>query len=250
MNLLRLALIFSLGLGLARAAPPPEPFTGNAPIKIIRDELPVFPVVAHAYGLRRGEARIAIAVDEKGQLRDTLVVGYTHRSFADVSLSALRQWRFEPMWVHGVPRGSVAILKFEFQTTGAVVNLDMIRDEMTETYFAGTPAGATGYSVCLPRDLDRIPAPIRMVQPVYPAGLGARPHQGRVTVRFYIDEQGRVRLPRIGSEAHEPNDEVAAWALADATVAAVAQWRFEPPLSNGKPTVVLVEQDFDFLPPP
>ncbi len=88
-----------------------------------------------------------------------------------------------------------------------------------------------------------------MVQPVYPTAPSRHSRVGHATVRFYIDDQGRVRLPRISGEAYAANDELGAWAMADAAVAAVAQWRFEPPLSHGKPTVVLVEQDFNFEAP-
>jgi TonB family protein len=62
-----------------------------------------------------------------------------------------------------------------------------------------------------------------------------------VTVEFYIDEQGRVRMAAVPREAADDIYSAAA-------VAAVEQWRFEPPLRKGKPVLVLVEQLFRFRP--
>lgn len=246
MKTLRLVFCLVAGLSAALAAQPPAPFTGNAPMKIVKTELPAFPAVANAYGLRRGEVRVAVAVDSSGRLQDYLIVGYTHRAFAEVTIDAIKNWRFEPMWIHGIPRGAVALLKFSFETEGTVVNLKMISDELIEPFFGLVQTNPDGFAACMPRDLDRIPTPTRIIQPVYPPEAHRRGHAGHVTVKFYIDQQGRVRLPRISNEAHETTEELAAWTLADAAVAAVLQWQFEPPLSNGKPTIVLVEQDFDF----
>jgi TonB family protein len=102
------------------------------------------------------------------------------------------------------------------------------------------------FSACMPRDLDRIPTPIRIVQPALPAAPGRRSQGARVTVKFFIDDHGRVRLPRISSLSRAANEELAGSAMGDAAVAAVSQWQFEPPLSRGKPTIVLVAQDFNF----
>jgi TonB family protein len=98
------------------------------------------------------------------------------------------------------------------------------RDEMIE------------YHVCSLRDLDRIPTPIHVVAP---AAL-LRPDAGEVKVEFYIDEQGRVRIP----VARETSDA----AFANAAVDAVSQWQFDPPTSKGKPVLVHAVQIFTIKP--
>jgi TonB family protein len=250
MNLLGHVLMSATIAGVALGATPPAPPpSGNAPITINQTELPVFPAIATAEGLKHGEARVAIAIDETGRLTDCLIVGYSYRAFADASVAAVKHWRFEPRWIHGIPSGGVANLNFTFETEGAIVNVDTFGDSLTESFFRKLGPTPAAFSACLPRDLDRIPTPVKIVSPVFPSGLGPRNHGGRVTVKFYIDERGRTRLPRVTSEEHRAGEELAAVALGRAAVAAVAQWQFEPPLANGKPAVVLVDQNFELSPP-
>jgi TonB family protein len=85
------------------------------------------------------------------------------------------------------------------------------------------------------RDLDHIPTPVEVVAPV--AKLEGAPRS--VTVEFYIDEQGRVRMPAVDREAADDT-------LAAAAVAAVEKWRFEPPVRKGRPVLVFAEQPFNF----
>ena len=245
MRFLRFTFLLAAGAAALAAAPAPPP-SGDAPMKLIKTDLPGFPIVANAYGLRHGEATVAVAVDETGRLKDYLIIGYSHRVFADVSVAAVKHWRFEPLWIHGVPRGAVAILRFNFEIDGTIVKLKLVDDDLAAPFFHTIEPTAAGFEACRPRDLDRIPTPLKIVQPVSPPGVGQHGQAGQVTVKFYIDEQGRVRLPRISAEAHDPREELTVWAMADAAIEAVTQWQFEPPLSKGKPTIVLVEQDFAF----
>jgi TonB family protein len=250
MKPLRLALLSAVLASGSFAATPAVPSFADTPLKIVQsDDLPFYPTAALDAGLRNGEARLAVAIDATGRLTDYLVVGYTHRSFADVAVSAVKHWRFEPQRIHGLARGAVATLVFTFEAEGTIVNLNMFADDGSLTMLHYLSHIPTAFSACMPRDLDRIPLPVKIVQPLYPSGLGRGSHGGRVTVKYYIDEQGRVRLPRASSVLHQMNEELTGTALADAAVAAVAQWQFEPPLSKGKPTIVLVEQDFDFAAP-
>ena len=99
------------------------------------------------------------------------------------------------------------------------------------------------FSACTLGQLDRTPTPIKIVKPVYPGRLARSSHGGHVTVEFYIDEQGRVRLASVDRQTIEANEELAA-----AAVTAVEQWQFEPPLMNGRPVLTLAQQDISFKP--
>jgi len=246
MNLIRLALLSAALAGTSLAATGPGSFRVDAPMKMIKTELPVFPQSALVKGLRHGEARVAIAVDATGRLTDYLVLYYTFSSFADAAITAVKTWRFEPMRIGGISRASVANLKFTFEAEGAITNLDIMANEAE--FFKSIDLDPVAFSACMPRDLDRIPTPIKIVQPVLPDEPGRSAQRGQVTVKFFIDDHGRVRLPRVSSVSRAANEELAASAMVDAAVAAVAQWQFEPPLSKGKPTIVLVAQDLDFPP--
>ncbi len=156
---LRLVPLFVVGLSTCLAAAPLPPPSSNAPIKFVRSEPPIFPRAAEVLGLRDGEARVAILIDDTGRMRDYLAVGYSHRSFADAAILALKAWHFEPARVHGLPRGAVAVLRFTFETAGTMVNINLIGDDIAESFFRRIQADSAGFSACMPHDLDQIPLP-------------------------------------------------------------------------------------------
>ena len=102
---------------------------------------------------------------------------------------------------------------------------------------------AAAYSAVAPHQLDRIPTPKRIITPVYPMELARSSRGGHVSVDFYIDEEGHVRMPSVSLATNEANENLAAIA-----VTTVGQWEFEPPMSGGRPVVLLARQDFDFRP--
>jgi TonB family protein len=87
-------------------------------------------------------------------------------------------------------------------------------------------------------ELDRIPTPIAAPSPGYPARLAQPGASGHVTVAFYIDESGAVRLPSV--EAGEDPE------LAAAAIDALRNWKFEPPTVKGRAVLVRASQLFTF----
>jgi TonB family protein len=63
---------------------------------------------------------------------------------------------------------------------------------------------------------------------------------GKVTVDFFVDESGKTRMPVVAGRSDD--------SLAGFAIAAVKQWRFEPPTRGGIPVLVRVSQDFNFVP--
>jgi len=62
--------------------------------------------------------------------------------------------------------------------------------------------------------------------------------RGSVNVEFYIDETGAVRLPSLA-----PGENLELGSLA---IAALSQWRFNPPTSRGRAVLVKAVQTFNF----
>ena len=56
------------------------------------------------------------------------------------------------------------------------------------------------YSACTLAQLDRIPNPTKIVNPVYPTQMARSSSGGHIHVEFYIDETGRVRMPSVSPE--------------------------------------------------
>jgi len=187
-------------------------------------------------GIHSGEVRIAISVDETGRLTDFLITGYTEKGFVDGVVAAVKRWSYSPALTSGRAQSARAEVLFVFKDQGVIVQ--RLPGAAEREFLSGMLDGYYSYLPCRLRDLDHIPIPAQeLVSPA--ARLGNEAHD--VTVEFYIDEEGRVRMAAVPREAADDIYSAAA-------VAAVEQWRFEPPLRKGKPVLVLVEQQFKFRP--
>ena len=81
----------------------------------------------------------------------------------------------------------------------------------------------------------------RFALPKLPADYpspGARPV--KVFVSFYIDADGKARLPQAES-AVAPE-------LVERALSAVRTWSFKPPVAGGKPALVLTARSVGFVP--
>jgi TonB family protein len=188
---------------------------------------------------RKGDkARIMINVDRTGRLVDWLVIGYTDVRFADSAVAALKEWTFEPALWQGTPVSVCIPLTFNFDVEGVVVSITALEAMQSLMSSLSSQDQREVYAPCTLRDLDRIPVPLHTVTPAYPKDLAAQAVEGDVTVEFYIDEQGAVRMPSIIGRPPRP--------LAELAVSSVSQWKFEPPTSKGRPVLVCVRQVFRF----
>jgi TonB family protein len=212
------------------------------PMKILQTDPATFPREVTALGLTTGEAHVSIQIDEAGKLTDLLVTGYSHPKFAEHAVIALKRWKYEPAMLNGKPHSATVDLAFNFETKGMVV-VDMTVSSYVELRNLQLRPGAYGYAACRLSQLDRIPTPTKVVQPGYPVDSSNQRRAAVVTVYFYIDEQGRVRLPAVSPDEGETNNSFAA-----AAIDAVSQWQFEPPLSHGTPVLVAARQEFKFRP--
>jgi TonB family protein len=212
------------------------------PVQMDQREEAIFPRALSSVGVKSGAASIAVAIDETGQLTDYLITAYSDPLFAQSALAAVKKWKFEPAQIHGSPRSAKADLTFKFEVEGVVVvsvsalsGTDIIKYKLTPN--------SQAYAACSLAQLDRIPTPTKIVNPSYPTQLARSSRGGTVSVQFYIDEQGHVRMPSVSRETIEANEE-----LASIAVAAVAQWQFDAPMKKGHPVLVLAQQDFNFKP--
>jgi TonB family protein len=207
----------------------------DAGIAIHQTSVLVYPPMMLYNAIYYGEARVAISVNQDGKLTDYLVTGYTNQSFAEASVAALKRWSYEAARAKGKARASRADVLFIFRDRGVIVQNLPGALEQYRTF--GNTQDRYTFEPCKLRELDRIPDPIHVVAPI--AAKSSLVHS--VTVEFYIDEEGQVRMPAVARESVD--DEYAA-----AAVAAVEQWRFEPPLRKGRPVLVYAQQEFDFRP--
>lgn len=212
---------------------------GTVPAKVIDEPVWTFPLAAERDGHFSGEVTAMVALDEEGHLTDWLVLRYTHPAFRDAVAAALPRHRFAPGRSRGEPAPVRMQMSFSFQKSGALVSRTMM--DYLDDRMQAMEGRAEFRRVCPAAELDRPLSTTKVVTPSYPDELRARGEAGSVTIDFYVDEEGRVRLPAITSEDHP--------IFAREAVIALLQWRFEPPTSMGKPVIAHAKQTFNFARP-
>ncbi len=198
---------------------------------------PQYPSIMTFEGVTRGRAVIAVSIDAEGRVQETLPLAYSNAHFARASEEALKDWRFTPARQDGQPVPVQMELRFDYVAEGAVITTN-ITDHYLYDRFETLSGKWLVYQPGASADLDRAPVRISGDAPKYATAAAKDGVQGKVRVRFYIDEKGDVRQPAVSAEAHPY--------LAEQAVAAVRDWKFEPVTAHGKPVLVLAEQEFDF----
>jgi TonB family protein len=187
-------------------------------------------------GITEGKVALVIAVSAEGRLTDWLVLGYTDRLMVDTCLEALKEWTITPARVDGQPVPAQVELTIDVTAEGVVVSRSGPQDpDQIVRRITGNPIK---YQTSSAPQLDRTLVRINTVAPKYALAAARQGVHGKVQVHFYIDEQGGVRMPAVDADAHPY--------LSDIAVAAIREWRFEPPTRHGRPVLIAASQEFDF----
>ncbi len=230
-----LFLAIGAGTALAQSSDSTSDFQS---VRILQTVTPTFPESLISRYRNGGHARVEVSVGEDGKLGEMLVTGYTHPAFAQAAESAIAEWKFEPARWKGEPAAVVIALDFDFEVKGVVISTK--DTDIVDAQFNSIFGSPDAYHPCTLQELDRIPQLVKSVSPVYPNTLADRGIEGEITVEFYIDEKGVVRVPSV---IGRPNKD-----LANLALNAVRQWAFEPPTRHGRPVLVHVRQFFQFKP--
>ncbi len=204
------------------------------PVIIQTDEVRFPPSLANST-ITTGRVLVLIGVTAEGTLSDLLVMAYDHEAFVPEVEAALRQWRFEPGKIDGQPAPMRVSLQFEIGARKRVVALDANTTFAALTREPGLNQGVN-LLVAVPA-LDHGITVERTVTPTHPGKALGLP-TGKVTLDFYVDQDGHVRLPVVRSATHP--------AFATAAIRALDGWKFSPPRSKGRPAIVHFQQDFVF----
>lgn len=196
---------------------------------------PNFPSQMTTVGIPSGDVTLAISRDTQGIPTDILVIESTHSLFSEAALDAVRQWRFVPSDDASVRQSAPVIVRVSFSFQGVIVV-----DPTIETRRVNTSSSINVRPVKLPtlHALEVSPQPVNYKEPEYPASLAARGAQGEAKVAFYVDADGKVRMPHVIS-ASEPE-------FGAAAIAAVSNWRFNPPKQRGNSVIATDSWTFAF----
>jgi TonB family protein len=226
---------------LAGSLPAEEPNNENSvqKLRVEKFVMPEFPDYVRLSGNTKGVVTVAIGRDGEGRVTDVLVLDSTHAKLTQSTVAAVQQWKFL-LPANPAPLGHevVPIVRFIFTSkgislvsalTGSLASKDR---EVRENAPVSLPSFA---------ELDSPPKPLTRPMPRFTGALAERVAGGTVTIKFFVDETGRVRVPII-VECSVPE-------LGRAALAAVEQWRFEPPRAAGHETIALETETFSFGPP-
>jgi TonB family protein len=212
-------------------------FWDDRPLKVIQTTTSNFPVRPAAEGILEGQVRAVITVDAEGNFTDCLILSYTHSDFATEVLESLRVWDYEPARHRGQPVGTRADMTFLFQGKGMVFSgtASEVATAQVNRLFGSPPVSV----VCHATELDQPLTTTKVVNPRHPGKALSPEHlAGTAVLDFYVDPEGRPRMPVAIRASHEQ--------FAVAAIDALSEWRFTPPTRKGRPMAVRIRQEFVF----
>jgi TonB family protein len=199
-------------------------------LKLEKFVLPEFPAQARLEGVGSGSVTAVVGRDASGAVTDVLILAATHPAMAAAATDAIRQWHFQPADPAEILKQEPGIVRIDFRFQGVI---SIIAQGLSDRQTA--PRSTLVRTVTA---LDRRPHPLAQPMPSYPKELATRAVEGDAIVAYYIDGDGRVRLPHVVSAS---SDE-----FGQAAVDAIATWRYEPPRQRGRPVVVSDSWAFQF----
>jgi outer membrane biosynthesis protein TonB len=202
-----------------------------------------FPHRARFDRVSEGRAAIGVMVDAEGNATDFVAIRYTHPSFAEEMIDAIRKEQFNPRKIKGVavPGRFYVVRTFalsdrslsdETKPVAVAMNPMEQMGEMSNRVTNSKDGPPFVYKAHNESEIDgHLLKVVAVAAPVIPPGSEPTSGQAlKIVVSFYVDGGGDVRLPNVDSSATP--------ALVANTITAVTGWKFERPTIKGKPALV------------
>ncbi len=209
------------------------------PPVIIDKPDPIYPFSLSSQAIYSGTLTALVEIDMQGRISDWLPVRATHDDFIRQVGSVFPRWRFQPAMENGEPVPSAMEIRFEFSYNNVLLNMNSFESTSAFLNRMRIEPGAREYFANF-ADLDRLPEPREIVKPIVYSDIPEDERKGEVVLSFFIDQEGRVRMPALTQL--DGNME-----LALSAEQAVRQWRFDPPTVNGRRVIVKAAQRFIFV---
>lgn len=180
-------------------------------------------------------AMLKIRIGPEGEVADWIPLYLPHRKLLPAVGRALEGAEFTPPLVEGEPAMVDVSATLPLWNVGQFEVLSVSVAEHLESRMASLTLPANHLVLGKPGELD---APLAIIErgKVYSAvDEGGNELSWRVTLEFYVDPQGKVRMPR-------PLEEVDPL-IAEVAMRTVRGFRFSPPEENGRPTVVKAQME-------
>lgn len=225
----------------ARAKPrpddPPE-LQWQKPPQPVATTFPVYPfedLLAKA----KSQVKITLLIGPAGRVVESRVQEATTPAMGYALQAMLDTWRFTPpLKKDGTPCFAAVTLSQAFDPSGKKGDVPQTLSGMEIVQLIEKKSGR----IVASSELDRPSRPLSRRPPVYPTALLAARKTGTAAIEFFIDDVGDAQLPRV-VRATEPE-------FGYAAAQAIAAWRFEAPLKDGKPVVARAQIELEFTLPP
>lgn len=225
---LALAAFMALAPAAASAKQPQEPVRVGGNIKTperVRYVPPVYPGIAESARVS-GIVILEAVVDQNGDVADAKVLK-SIPLLDQAAVNAVRQWRYAPTTLNGVPVPVIMTVTVNFSLEGSTAGGATLSQPMTS--MQGQPATAPPFDwkgappVRVGGDIT-VPERVKYVPPVYPAEAQQARISGVVILDAIIDENGDVAMTRVLRGIP---------LLDQAALDAVSQWKYTPTKLNG-----------------
>jgi len=183
---------------------------------------------------KQGTLEATILISVEGMVVDTTWQGEPDADFKLAIEAMLDSVRFPAAVEDGKAVAKTLDLKWVFNPLDGEVRIsDSGAAILKRLRLGGDAAHFTGG-----KDLDRALRAYERRAPVFPTRLPLTVETGEAMIEFFVDETGRLQLPRIVS-ATDPS-------FGYAACQAIVRWRFNRPTVQGQPTVTRVQQPVHF----
>ena len=229
------SLMIALGASLAGATESRD-VKPSVELRIVKFVRPEFPGIALQEGVAEGTVVVAFSHDLAGRVTDALALESTHPAFAREAIAAVQQWQIAPHGEKGAPCQCAHVIRLAFEA-GGVMRMASTPSRTNGTSELATSGAGPTSSVLTFDDLDARPKVLRQSMPALPISATNDAKHRAVSVTFFVDREGRVRVPSIVSTP-DPM-------LGAAVAQAMLQWRYESPRKGGKTVAALAEMNFN-----
>jgi TonB family protein len=202
---------------------------------------PLYPAEAKSSRVT-GIVILEALVDATGSVSDARVLK-SIPELDQAAMDAVRQWRYSPTTLNGVPVPIVLTVTVNFslsdtptaeQLAGSMTAMNSALQTMTSapvpSDWKGAPPVRVGGNIAPPERVKYVP-------PSYPVDAQQARVSGIVIIEAVIDESGEVAASKVLKSVPM---------LDDAALAAVSQWKYTPTFLNGAavPVVMTVTVNF------
>lgn len=194
-----------------------------------------YPGAATAKSITKGNAMVDVLVGADGKFIDALDVGYSNKAFGNALREKAKTLDYAPAKFRGVAIPARLVMSYQFESHSGISKNAM--DEAAQKFNSDS-------AITMAVAEDKLDAPLEytdLALPRLPVGYKTKGDEKvRVFVTFFVDEEGKVRVPNVESAA--------APELVAGAIRAIQLWTFKPGLVKGKPVVAYAGRAVPFIP--